>query len=253
MKPFHILFIPLVAIAGVFYACSSSTSSNPTSSTTGNLSFTFSVGSTFQFVQWRTDSVGIIDSTKEIVHETVADSMLTFQGMGVTYTVFDTTFDSTGTVFQSSDTLYYSVSGGTVYQYGFITQVFTILLDASLAPPPKWDKIADRGNTAGWLVDTTAFTPNGLLPLKMQLNGSDAGNVNATVGANSLQTDHVAGTGTLQLTAQGTTVSHPLSGNDYLSYNPAILAKGIIAPVPQALFGATIMGFERDLVSFTVK
>jgi hypothetical protein len=244
--------IAALSCAALYVACTSNNNS-PTSNTNPNVSFTFKVGSSFVFSQWTLDTItgAKIPNSIKAVHERVAAVLPSFQGKSNVYEVFDTTFtDSTAAAVQSTDTLYYATSGGMVYQYGFITQLFSILLGPYVPMPPKWDIIANSGSLS-WLVDTTATTPFGLLPLQLTLNGVDGGNVNISATPSALQADNTVGSGSIVLTDSGKIYAIPVSGNAYVSYSPAIVVKNVIASVLSTPNLGPVNGYERDLVSFT--
>ncbi|HET7153132.1 MAG TPA: hypothetical protein VFJ29_05145 [Candidatus Kapabacteria bacterium] len=252
-RSYTIMMIAALSCAALYVACTSN-SNNPTSNNnTGGASFTFKVGSSFVFDQWMLDTItgAKIPNSLKAVHEKVAAVLNSYQGMSNVYQVFDTTFtDSTATTVASTDTLYYATSGSVVYQYGFITQVFSILLGPYVPMPPKWDIIANAGN-ANWVVDTTATTPFGLLPLQLVLDGKDAGNVNFSAAPNALQSDNTSGSGSIVLTDSGKMYVIPISGNAYVSYSPAIVVKNYIASVLSTPNLGPVNGYERDLVSFS--
>lgn len=227
-----------------FFACSSS-NNNPTSSNTGNGTFTFAVGDTFHFSQWKTDANNkAIPTTHVLIKEVVVKSGVTIGGQSNVYMAIDTTTDTTGR-FITYDTVYYYTDGTSISVYGLIAKLIYQYSNGGISVPPKWNKMIDAGNTGGWLTDTTTATISGITGTE-QTNGKDTGMATIQVGSTAMNADEAVHHGTISAGIAGTA---QILLYAYATYTPTVIARYVAASTTFA--GSPVDGVILQLDSYT--
>ncbi|HET7153134.1 MAG TPA: hypothetical protein VFJ29_05155, partial [Candidatus Kapabacteria bacterium] len=221
---------------------------NPTGSNNNNnngTTFAFVVGDTFYFDQWQLDANGNkIAATHEKLRQIIASTGLQYQGKSGVTMAIDSVTDTTGQGI-SADTTYYSTEGSSISVYGLVAKLVAQYSNNQVVITPVWNKMIDVGNTSGWLTDSTATTYSGY-PATEVIHGKDTGNVNITVGANTLTTDYAIHHGSVTVSI----ASAPITLHVYASTNPSVLVKSVADPTK--VLGTPYNGIDLELSSYSV-
>jgi len=234
-------------VAAIFNACGGG-NNNPTVSALST--FTFTVGSKFQYKQWSVDSSGTsLESTLRYVHHAVIDSGHTVAGMSGVYFIADTSIDSATNKVVAVDTLYIATSGTIVYQYGFIHRLDSSLSQGLVNPPAHWDIVATSNSPGTWITDSTsAFTVKSIPAFELT-NGINDGDTTFVINANpelsthSILNGYIAAAGDTAYTHIDFYIGFSPAGSMRLHYAPV----RIISPVGVIKYN----GLERDCISFS--
>ncbi|HZV12306.1 MAG TPA: hypothetical protein VFA55_03760 [Candidatus Kapabacteria bacterium] len=245
-----ITILAALACAALYIACNSNSNSPTSNNNTGGHTFAFTVGSTAQYNQWTLDSTGAkMQSSEQLVHETIIASGFTIAGVSGAYLVVDTIFngDTIGTV-ASVDSVYTTTNGTTISQYGIVAKNAYTYSGGIINIPLHWNMVVDQGNTGGWVVDSSDTMISGS-SITEKTNGKDMGDTTIMAGGSSLLSNHTQLNGSITITGFGTA---PVKIDIYTSYtNPSAPSKYVVAPTKLSSYN--IPGSERDLISWTVK
>ena len=247
MNKINTLFLVSVSFLSVIeIACKNS---NNAVGSVQTPSFTFQVGSNFQFQQWKLDQNGNrIDSTLQYIHETFIDSMFSIGGFHNAYVVLDSTFDSTNSTFILSDSVYYTTSGSEISEFKLLSTILNTYAPGKFSDIPiKWNLLMDAGNTNGWLMDTSSFTlPLGTYTANITdtLDGKYLYDTTIVLHGDTIRADHAVLIGPLWANTITSTQAQILI---YIAENPAVIVKWIVEPIQSQSIGLAFPGLERDL------